>query len=316
VARVLVASFLAVAVAWVGTDERVGDDARGPAAADAHEVLGPLPFAYDLYTFRGEEGATTVVASFAVPVRELHRDSEDGQVRYRFDVSFVLTDTARQTVLRSDDSVFVGTPRSLDGDHLLHTWVEIDATASAATQQRVIMTDAGRPGVGQMYQSPFPVPDYSGPELMLSDLALGFPDAAHGWQRGSASLALLPSSQFPESAFDVYYEIYDLPSSHDYATEISIESLDGPDSEPGARTPAVRTLFSGRAAAETRGTVGELRRVESALPRGAYELTVTVRNEQSGEVASRSRRFQVQGWRAGTTLVPALPRRKDGPPHG
>jgi hypothetical protein len=281
------------------------------AAAPSLTAIGPLPFAYDLYTFRGEAGTTKVVASFAVPVRELHRESEGGQARYRFDVSFVLTDTARVRLIRSDDSVFVATPRPLDGDHLLHSWVEIDAEPSSDTQQRVIMTDAGRPGVGQMYQSPFPVPDYSGPELMLSDIALGFTDRDNGWRRGAASLALLPSSQFPESAFDVYYEIYNLAAENDYSTEISIESLDGPDG--GERTPGVRTLFTGRSNADATGTLGELRRVESALPRGAYELTVTVRDEESGATASQSRRFQVQGWRAGTTLVPALPRRKATP---
>lgn len=281
------------------------------AVAPSVTAIGPLPFAYDLYTFRGEGGATKVVASFAVPVRELHRESEGGEVRYRFDVSFVLTDTARSRLIRSDDSVFVAGPRSLDGDHLLHSWVEIDAEPSSDTQQRVIMTDAGRPGVGQMYQSPFPIPDYSGTELMLSDIAFGFTDLVHGWRRGAASLALLPSSQFPESAFDVYYEIYNLPAENDYTTEISIESLDGPDG--GDRTPSVRTLFSGRSSADTSGTLGELRRVASALPRGAYELTVTVQDEESGATASQSRRFQVQGWRAGTTLVPALPRRKDTP---
>ncbi|MEX2465677.1 MAG: hypothetical protein WD995_02120 [Gemmatimonadota bacterium] len=292
--RELASICLALAVGLVATSE-----------------LGPLPFSYDLYTFRGDDGATTVVASFAVPVRELHRDSKDGQVRYRFDVSFVLTDTALHTVRRTDDSVFVATPRALDGDHLLHTWVELDAASSSDTQQRVIMTDAGTPGVGQMYQSPFVLPDYSGTELMLSDLALGFPDVANGWKRGGASLALLPSSQFPESAFDVYYEIYNLPSDHEYSTEISIESLDGPDDQGTDQTPTVRTVFTGRSGADEEGTIRELRRVESALPRGAYQLTVTVRDEESGGVATQRRRFQVQGWRAGTTLVPALPRRND-----
>lgn len=44
----------------------------------------PLPFFYDLYTFRGEHGGTTVVAAFAVPVERLEREREDGEVRYRF----------------------------------------------------------------------------------------------------------------------------------------------------------------------------------------------------------------------------------------
>ena len=33
--------------------------------------------------------------------------------------------------------------------------------------------DATTPGVGQLYSSPFPIPDYSGDHLMLSDIALG-----------------------------------------------------------------------------------------------------------------------------------------------
>jgi hypothetical protein len=271
--------------------------------------LGPLPFAYDLYTFRGEEGATRVVASFAVPVRELHRTSEDGTSRYRFDVTFMLTDTVRHLVTRSDDSVFVASGAPLDGDHLLHTWVELDAEPTSATHQRVIMTDASTPGVGQMYQSPYPVPDYSGTDLMLSDLALGLPDRAHGWARGGASLALLPTSQFPESAFEVYYEIYNLPTSDPYSTEISIVSLEGAEQESLPRAPAVRAIFSDQSGAGPDGTVSELRRVESALPEGPYRLIVTVRNDETGETTSKARRFHVRGWNGGTTLVPALPRR-------
>ena len=278
-------------------------------SAASASALGPLPFSYDLYTFRGEGGATRVVASFAVPVRELNRSSQDGDARYRFDVTFMLTDTVRHLVNRSDDSVFVAAPGALDGDHLLHTWVELDADPTAATHQRVIMTDASTPGVGQMYQSPYPVPDYTGSNLMLSDLALGLPDRAHGWARGGASLALLPTSQFPESAFEVYYEIYNLPTSHAYSTEISIMSLEGAEQESIPRAPAVRTIFSGRSGAGPDGTVSELRRVESALPEGPYRLIVTVRNDESGETVSQARRFHVRGWNAGTTLVPALPRR-------
>lgn len=272
-------------------------------------AFGPLPFSYDLYTFRGEGGKTTVVASFAVPVRELHRESVDGEARYRFDVTFMLTDTVLHEVNRSDDSVFVGSPSSLDGDHLLHTWVELDAEPSRSTHQRVIMTDASTPGVGQMYQSPYPIPDYGGTELMLSDVALGLPDRAHGWKRGAAALALLPTSQFPESAFDLYYEIYNLPADHEYSTEISVASLDGPDTGPALQTPVVRTIFSGRSGAGPDGTVSELRRVTSALESGAYRLTVTVRDDETGAIATIVRRFHVRGWRAGTTLVPALPRR-------
>ena len=38
------------------------------------------------------------------------------------------------------------------------------------------LTDVTRPGAGQLYHTPFAIPDYSGSELMLSDVAFGLPD--------------------------------------------------------------------------------------------------------------------------------------------
>ena len=52
------------------------------------KVDRPVPFFYDIYTFRGYEDATTVVAAIAVPVGELRRERRDGRVRCRFDVPF------------------------------------------------------------------------------------------------------------------------------------------------------------------------------------------------------------------------------------
>ena len=263
-----------------------------------------LPFFYDLYTFRSDGGGTTVVAAVAVPVRRLRAERIDRRVRYRFDVRFVLADTARLSVFSTIDSVFVSVPRALPGQHLLHTYVEVEAQPSATTLQRLIVTDAARPGRGQLYTTPFIIPDYSGTDLMLSDIAFGLPDAKTGWSRRGVTLALLPTSEFPESSFDVYYEIYNLPAGNLYETEISIEPLDDPDGEDRA----VRALFSGESAARADGSLGELRRVESALPKGRYRFTVTVRDMVSGRTAASSRLVQVRGWRSGTTLVLAMPR--------
>ena len=40
--------------------------------------MRPLPFFYDLYTFRGDERTTTVVVAFAVPVLRLEREWRGG----------------------------------------------------------------------------------------------------------------------------------------------------------------------------------------------------------------------------------------------
>jgi hypothetical protein len=167
----------------------------------------------------------------------------------------------------------------------------------------VIVTDVTRPGAGQLYNSPFPVPDYGGSELMLSDVAFGLPDADEGWDRRGVTLALLPTSQFPEISFDVYYEIYNLPGGNRYSTEIAIRSLEQDD----GGFQEIRASFSGEAAPEEDGVVQELRRIESPLPAGRYRVTITVRDEVSGDVARRYRDVDVRGWDAGTTMVPALP---------
>ncbi|NJD11323.1 MAG: hypothetical protein FIB01_13105 [Gemmatimonadetes bacterium] len=278
--------------------------AAGSAPGPVRAAVAPLPFHYDLYTFRGRGGSTAVGAAFSVSAGLLHLEDADQGVRYRFDVTLVLADTALRTVARADDSVFVHFPRPPLAEHLLYTQVEMQARPSRTTLQRVIMTDATEPGIGQLYGTPFPVPDYSGARLMLSDVALGLPAGEGGWHRGEVTLALLPTSQFPASAFDVYYEIYNLPPSHPYRTEIAVEPA-----VPGALRP-VRLRFAGEASASRDGVVPELRRVETSLTRGRYRITVTITDEVTGQSASRARAFEVRGWARGTTLVAALPRER------
>jgi hypothetical protein len=286
-----------------------GMPADGGVPPEEHRIapslVGPLPFFYDFYTFRGADGGTLGVAAVAVEAGELKREREEDEVRYRFDVSVVLADTALRSVTRTDDSVFVAAPRALPGEHLLFTQLEVETRPSASTVQRVIMTDATRPGIGQLYDSAFPIPDYSGSELMISDIALGRPDAEAGWRRGDITLALLPTSQFPRSAFEVYYEVYNLPPGHRYTTELVVQPR---DQEGGDAEEPVRLRFSGEAEDVVDGALQELRRVEAYLPRGAYRLTVTLTNEETGETARRSRTFEVRGWEPGATLVAALPR--------
>lgn len=282
-------------------------DAAAPLRAEGDMPFRPLhgllPFFYDLYTFRDAGGRTRVVASFAVPAGSLEERRVGRRARYHFDVSLVLADTALGTVLRTDDSVVVATRRPLAGKHLLYTQVELLAPPSASTVHRVTMTDGTIPGIGQLYDATFPIPDYGGDALMVSDIALGQPDVRGGWKRGAVALALLPTSQFPESAFDVYYEVYNLPAGHRYTTEIAVEHL---GAYAGGR--GTRLRFEGESTAGPDGSIQELRRVDTALSRGRYRLTVTITDEATGRSARSSREFQVRGWIPGATLVPALPR--------
>ena len=303
-ARTLNAVIAAVIMAAMAPAPAVGQVTPDGYDPEGASYPGNLPFFYDLYTFRGDAGRTAVVAAFAVPAGELRADRVDGGVRYRFDVTLVLADTIQRSVTRTDDSVYVSLPRRLGRDHLLYTQVEVAAPPSRHIQQRVVLVEANIPGVGQLYHSPFPIRDYAGTGLMLSDIALGNPVAEEdAWRRGDVTLALLPTTQFPSSAFNVYYEIYNLPHGHEYTTEIHVESLD-PD-RSGHDPVGLR--FTEEAAPDEEGRIQELRYVQSSLDPGRYRLTVTVTDQATGEIVRRSREFHVRGWERGATLVPAHP---------
>ena len=74
----------------------------------------------------------------------------------------------------------------------------------------------------------------------------------------------------------------------------------------------VRTTFTGESAAREDGSVAELRRIESALPRGRYRFTVRVRDRAEATTATRTRDFEVREWGGGATLVQAMPYKSDG----
>ncbi len=301
----LVMVLASLAIAGAGAGRPVAGQVPGEEQRAAFHQPGALPFFYDLYTFRGENGRTAVVAAVAVATRWLERRDVGGEDVYRFNVSFVLADTATRVVFRTDDSVSVAAPSRLPDEHLLYTQVAVQAPPSATTVQRVVMTDPNVVGVGQLYDASFPIPDYGGSELMLSDIALGQPQPEGGLDREGNTVAILPLARFPESSLDLYYEIYNMPASARYVTEISFEPVDG---EGGPAESGSGIRFQGRAP-EARGTVRELRRLTADLERGLYRLTVTVRVPATGESARRSHVFEIQDSDAGATLVLARPRR-------
>jgi hypothetical protein len=254
---------------------------------------GTLPFFYDLYTFRGERG-TAVVGAYAVPAGRLHRRERNGFFEYEVVVTLVVADTAAKSVSRMDDSVTVRLRRAPAADELVTAHLEVNAPPTQTSVQRMVMSDAKEPGFGQLYLGGFPVPDYSGSQLMLSDVALGDAEAPGSWRRGDMTVSLLPTGRLPEGSFSLYYEIYNLPAGSAYTTEITIERMDDDDE---ARDPAVaeevRINFSGNSTAGADHVVRELRRIESLLKRGPHRLTVVVRDQISGQIAERSRTFRI-----------------------
>jgi hypothetical protein len=294
----LAARLCLVGLSAVGAGVAVhSDSAPHPAGVPTvvcQPELGNLPFYYDLYTFRGAPGRTAIVAAYAIEAGRLHTEEDEGCTQYRMVVSLVLADTAARTVSRQDDSVTVRLERTPPSSHLLRTHLEVHALPSSSTLQRVIVSDVTTPGYGQLYHAAFPIPDYSGSSLMLSDLAVGETSVEGAWTRGDVTLALLPTGRLPEGSFDLYYEIYNLPAGTPYATEITIQRLDVEGAPAGGNErDAVRTRFMGQSSADDDGVVAEIRRIDSALRPGSYRLMITIRNERTGETAVRERNFRV-----------------------
>jgi hypothetical protein len=251
-----------------------------------------LPFYFDLYTFRGDAGRTSVVAAVAVPFEKLSRKSND----YRLDVSLILADTASKRVIRQDDSLSL-VARNIKPDDLFRLHVEIAAPPSNSTVQRVIVSDPSEPGIGQLYGGPFSIPDYSGTKLMLSDLVLAEPVTRGRWHRGDVALALVPTGYFRGGSFSVFYEIYNISQNAKFSTEIEIEpihqsagdKLKGLFGGKGKMT----LRFESEATAARNGVLQELRRVDAALPEGKYRMRIVVTNLETHESAKTERSFVV-----------------------
>jgi hypothetical protein len=249
-------------------------------AAARPMVMKELPFFFDLYTFRGDHELTSVVAAVAVPREKLNLSDIASQRGYRMDLSLIVIDTLLRKVVREDDSVSV-TKRRISSDDLFRLHVAVDAPASRNTVQRLIVSDPSEPGIGRLAAGPFPVPDYTGSQLMLSDIVLADPKVEGHWRRGNVTLALLPTRHFHAGTFDVFYEVYNIANEARYSTEIEIQPSQ------------VRVRFEGAATNVRKGTMQELRHVKAPLKPGRYRMRITVRNLDTGEMARRDQTFVI-----------------------
>lgn len=264
--------------------------------SDRPNFTKELPFYFDLYTFRADEGRTAVLAAVAVSAGRLNRPARS-ESQYRIDISLILADTASKQVIRQDDSVSLGPLRALKANELFRLHVEVAAPPSHTTVQRVIVSDPTEPGVGQLYGGPFTIPDYSGSKLMLSDIVLAEPGVSGEWHRGEVALALVPTGYFKGGSFSVFYEMYNIAPNAQYSTEIEIEPMRRSAGDKikglfgGKNKMTVR--FEGVATNVHDAALQELRRIEAPLPPGHYRLRVTVKDLETQQTARSERFFAV-----------------------
>ena len=264
--------------------------------SDRPNFTKDLPFYFDLYTFRGVEGRTNVVAAVAVPVEKLQKSEAANNPAYRVDLSLILVDTAARKVIRQDDTIALATTRAFRNDDLFRMHVEVAVPPSSTTLQRVIVSDPSEPGIGQLYGGPFPIPDYSPGKLMMSDIVLAEPKVEGKWKRGNVALALVPTGRFKGGSFKVFYELYNIAKNTAYSTEIEIEPIQRSTGQRikelfGSKS-RISLKFDGVAVDVDNGALQELRQVEAPLPVGRYRMRITVRTAD-GQIVKGERIFAV-----------------------
>ncbi|MGQ0563109.1 MAG: hypothetical protein ACT443_14695 [Gemmatimonadota bacterium] len=232
----------------------------------------PLTLFHDFATFRGN-GCTDVVYSVAAPSNA-----------YRLSVA--VADTFTWETQSVDTVVMKG---SAAGQYLRSTGVLCTRPDYNAYVRFTASTDSA---TGTTAGGELRVPDYSGPELMVSGLLFAL-DEDGPFVRGKARLDLVPPRQFRQNQpFRLFYEIYNLPAAGKYRTTLK---FDVKESNPVVRlfkgNTSVTLSFEGEATQA--GLVQEVRTLAPQIENGQVELTVTVTNLATGANASAKEKLWI-----------------------
>ena len=211
----------------------------------------------DFATFRGK-GCTDLIYSVLAPVPSYH-------------LNVAVADTFTWDVQKVDTTIaareFVG------ASNLRAAGVFCTAPDPNAYVRVTVNTDSSGATTG----GEFNVKDYSGTDLMMSDML--FTESQPGsFVRGNAHLSLVPPRQFQEGQpIRVFYELYNLPRGHRYKTEITV----------GKNTVTFDDV------ANTDDVVQELRSVLPQVKPGEVDYKVKVTDEQTGQSTSSKKKIWI-----------------------
>jgi hypothetical protein len=266
--------------------------------SDAPSFERDLPFAVDLFSFRGADGLTEVTAALLFPGEALSlRSFADAGVAYALDLTLIVADTAAGRVTRVDTTATARAARPLGDGELLRTHLSLSSTPTGSAVQRVIAREHDSPAHGRMVGGPFEVMDFTGDTLMVSDVVLASTAPDGPFRRGDVALTLVPTREFPGGAFRAYYEVYGLSGGDVYSTELRIDRVRGAVGRAvhglfGSGS-AIRLRFTDEAAPDETGAQKEVRRIETALDEGRYRMTVTLTRDGATRSVTREREFTV-----------------------
>ena len=275
-----------------------------------HDFGGePLEYAFDAVTFRADNGNTELDLSYSIPVWQFG-DATDGKGEStRLEHLVTLRDSTMSPQFTHEFGFgpFDRPKRQLAEGQVQIPVYTLPASVEAPSGQftlAVQVRDETSNRIG-VYRKSVSLADYSGDELLISDLKLAALIAPSGVQgpfvRKGLNITPNPGRLYIRgSPVYVYYEVYNLAldeemkSEYEILYEITPVSGNQPrgwsDRRQGDMQTVMMTFFSEGNTAEdhefTSLDTGE-------LPAGEYVLTVTLTDQQAGNTVSKSANFLV-----------------------
>ena len=268
-----------------------------------------LEYAFDAVSFRADNGATELDLSYSIPVWQFG-DVSDGQgIRTRLEHQVTLRDSAMspQFTHAFGFGPFDRPKRKMAESHVkvpVYTLPERVVAPSGRFTMAVQVRDETSQKTG-VYLRPVALSDYSGDELLISDLKLAtliMPSGVQGpFVRKGLNITPNPGRLYiRENPVYVYYEVYNLSldregkTAYEILYEISPRDGNRRRGWTGRRQGDMQTVmmaFSGEGYSTEDHEYTSLD--TSGLPAGEYVLTVTFTDLNAGSSVTRSANFLV-----------------------
>lgn len=275
-----------------------------------HDLGGEhLEYAFDAVSFRADDGATELDLSYSIPVWQFGDVSDGRGNRTRLEHQVILRDSdmSPQFTHAFGFGPFDRPKRHLVESHVkvpVYTLPESVVAPSGEFTLAVQVRDDTSQRIG-VYLRPVILSDYSGEELLISDLKLATlitPSGVQGpFVRKGLNITPNPGRLYiRETPVYVYYEIYNLAMDPDGKTEYEILYEISPregSARPGWSARRQRDMQTVMMAFSGQGISTEDREYTSldtsGLPAGEYVLTVTLTDQNAGSSVTRSTNFLV-----------------------
>jgi len=275
-----------------------------------HDFGGePLEYAFDAVSFRADNGATLLDLSYSIPIWQFGEVSDGRGIRTRLEHRVTLRDSTMSPQFTHE---FGFGPF----DRPKRKWAESQVKVPAYSLPASVVAPTGRftlavqvrdettSRIG-VYRKPVTVPDYSGEDLLISDLKLATLIAPSGVQgpfvRKGLNITPNPGRLYIRgNPVYVYYELYNLELSNagrtSYETLYEITPLGMPAlRNRSARPPGdMQTVMSSFEGEGNSAEEAEYTALDTAdLDAGEYVLTVTLTDRYADQRVSKSVNFMV-----------------------